>query len=130
MANSTIQNLENFIDLASIRQKVINRNIANVNTEYYKREEVVFDDLFEEGINSAMKQTSGKHMGMSEQHNLSDMNLRVQQDDTNYNSGINNVNIDKEMSDLAENTILFRFAAKKISSYYRTYQEVIKGNRG
>ncbi len=42
-------------------------------------------------------------------------------------SGVNNVNIDKEMADLAENTIMYKFAAKKLQSYFRTLQDVIKG---
>ena len=42
-------------------------------------------------------------------------------------SGINNVDIDKEMADLAENSIMYKFAAKKLQTYFRTLQEVIKG---
>jgi flagellar basal-body rod protein FlgB len=40
-------------------------------------------------------------------------------------SGINNVNIEKEMSDLAENTLRFKFATKKVAEYYKTIQNVL-----
>jgi hypothetical protein len=42
-------------------------------------------------------------------------------------SGINNVNIEKEMSELAENTLRYKFASRKVGDYYRTLQKVIKG---
>ncbi len=42
-------------------------------------------------------------------------------------SGVNNVDIDKEMSELAANALLFRFSSKKIGDYYRGLQNVIKG---
>ena len=128
--SDTIKNLENLISLTSVRQKVIARNISNINTEYYKREEVSFDECMNEGMNTAMKSTSGLHLGGSPTGETKDINITVKKDETmTYNSGINNVNIDKEMSDMAENQIMFKFASRKINSYFKTMQEVIKGGR-
>ena len=45
-------------------------------------------------------------------------------------SGSNNVNIEREMSELAENTLRFKFASKKVGEYYRSMQNVIKGGGG
>ena len=42
-------------------------------------------------------------------------------------SGVNNVDIDKEMSDLAENSLSFKFASRRIGDYFKLIQEVIKG---
>ncbi len=44
-----------------------------------------------------------------------------------YRPGFYNVDIDKEMADLAENYFNFKFATNKISNYYKTIQNVIKG---
>ena len=41
----------------------------------------------------------------------------------------NNVDVNKEMADLAKNSIMFKFASKKINGYYQTLQNVIKGGR-
>ena len=50
-------------------------------------------------------------------------------DDNEHNSvsGINNVDIDKEMSDLAQTTLLYRFTTRKIGDYFKSIQTVIKG---
>jgi flagellar basal-body rod protein FlgB len=56
------------------------------------------------------------------------MHVKVVKDETmSYNSGVNNVNIDKEMADMAENQIMFKFAARNISIYFKSMQDVIKG---
>ena len=128
--SNTIKNLENLISITSLRQKVIARNISNVNTEYYKREVLSFDDCMADGMNGSMKKTEVLHMGNSDNSGIGDMHVKVIKDKTeDYNSGINNVNIDKEMSDLAENQIMFKFASRKLNSYFKTMQEIIKGTR-
>ena len=128
MAENTIKSLENLISLTSLRQKVIAKNIANINTEYYKREEVTFDEFLQSVMTATMKKTNEKHFGSSLSPELKDMNLSVIEDPkSDFNSGINNVNIDREMSDLAENQILFKFASQKIGNYFKSIQSVIKG---
>ncbi len=129
MPDNTLQALDNLLALTSVRQKVIARNISNLNTEHYQREEVAFDEFFNAGLSSAMKATEEKHIGGINTPKFSDMHVKIVKDETmDYNSGLNNVNIDKEMSDLAENQILFKFAAKKINGYFRSLQDVIKGS--
>ena len=39
----------------------------------------------------------------------------------------NSVDVNKEMADLAKNSIMFKFASKKINGYYQTLQGVIRG---
>ena len=53
MAVSTIRLLENLIDFCSLKNKVISKNIANVGTEGYKREDVEFKSLLTE-INTGL----------------------------------------------------------------------------
>lgn len=131
MSVPNVKILKDLLDLSSLKQKVIGKNIANVNTENYQRETVEFDQLLSDNLNSSMKATNTKHFGMAAEQDDSLKNrLQVVTDeDENYVSGINNVDIDREMSDMAENSILFRFAAKRINGHYRTMQEVIKGGR-
>ncbi len=123
MQSSGIKNLEMFIDYCSVKNKVISKNIANIGTENYKRQDVNFKEV----LNSVgeMKATNSKHLKLPE---INQDNFEISKDKSLENtSGINNVDIDKEMSELATNSIQFRFASRKIGDYYRGLQNVIKG---
>ncbi|MBD3410181.1 MAG: flagellar basal body rod protein FlgB [Ignavibacteriales bacterium] len=125
MASEILPLMERFIDWTAKRGQVINKNIANVNTEYYKREEVPFDAVMKETFDVPFKQTREGHVPLK-----SDDDFPVVKDDSiDPNNGLNNVMIDREMSDLAENTLLFKFASKKINGHFAKLQEVIKGDR-
>lgn len=123
MQSSGIKSLEKFIDYCSVKNKVISKNIANIGTENYKRQDVNFKEV----LNNIgeMKATNSKHLKLPE---LNQENFEISKDKSLENtSGINNVDIDKEMSELAANSIQFRFASRKIGDYYRGLQNVIKG---
>jgi flagellar basal-body rod protein FlgB len=125
MSVSTIKLLERFIDYCAERNKVISNNIANVGTENYQRQDISFDKVLGDTLNSNIKTTNEKHIRASliEPNPYSVQNSKI----TEYTSGVNNVDIEKEMSDLAENTLLFKFTSKKIGDYYKGIQNVIKG---
>ena len=123
MQSSGIKNLEKFIDYCSVKNKVISKNIANIGTENYKRQDVNFKEV----LNSVgeMKATNSKHLKLPE---INQDNFEISKDKSLENtSGINNVDIDKEMSELATNSIKFRYASRKKGDYYRGLQNVIKG---
>lgn len=125
MSISTIKLLERFIDYCAERNKVISNNIANVGTENYQRQDISFDKILGDTLNSNIKTTNEKHIKASliEPNHYSVHNTKI----TEYTSGVNNVDIEKEMADLAENTLLFKFTSKKIGDYYKGIQNVIKG---
>jgi flagellar basal-body rod protein FlgB len=128
MPEPTLKVLERLVSYSALRQKVISKNIANISTENYQREEVKFNDLLSDGINSNIKATMEKHFQMKNLTQADPSEFKVVKDSNpDLLSGVNNVDIDKEMADLAENSIMYRFAAKKLQSYFRTLQEVIKG---
>lgn len=123
MQSTGIKNLEKFIEYCSVKNKVISKNIANIGTENYKRQDVNFKEVLENI--GQMRTTNPKHLKLPE---LNQEDFEVSKDKSLDNtSGVNNVDIDKEMSELAANSIQFRFASKKIGDYYRNIQDVIKG---
>ena len=71
-----------------------------------------------------LKTTDPRHIG---QINLESENTIKVDNSKDMTSGVNNVNIDEEMADLAKNTIQFKLASKKVGDYFRTLQSVIKG---
>jgi flagellar basal-body rod protein FlgB len=127
--SAPIKQLENFLGYLITKNNVISKNIANVGTKNYRREDVVFKDLINDNMNSALRTSNKNHFGSN--------NFTVERKDfqmvydTNKDavSGINNVDIDKEMSDLAETTLLYRFTSRKIGDYFNNIQNVIRGGR-
>jgi len=124
MHSSGIKSLEKFIDYCSTKNKVISKNIANIGTENYKRQDVDFKSILSENMGQ-MKATNSKHLKLPENNKPE---FEISKDNSLDNvSGVNNVDIDQEMSELAANSIQFRFASRKIGDYYRGLQNVIKG---
>jgi flagellar basal-body rod protein FlgB len=127
MGNS-IKLLENLLDYCSVKNKVIANNIANIHTENYKREDVEFKSLLEENSNTLLRTTESRHLRMLNDPLDSQNRFRIVTDDSSESlSGINNVNIEQEMAELAENTLRFKFASKKVGEYYKMIQKVING---
>lgn len=125
---STIKLLENAIDFCSVKNNVISKNIANIGTEDYQREEAVFKDVLSAQINKNLKATNSRHISSNPESLSNENGVSVIKDNSeDMASGVNNVDIEKEMADLAENTIMFKFSARKIGSYYKNLQTVIKG---
>lgn len=119
--------LEKLIDFTALKNKVVSKNIANIGTENYQREDVVFKNVLQQNI-----QTPAKPASSSNEKYISDLIPEDQFDivrdpSRNKVSGINNVDIDREMSDLAENTLMFKFGSRKLNEYYRLLQSAIKG---
>ena len=122
--------LENLLDYCAVKNKTIAKNISNIGTENYKREDVVFKSLLDENVNSILKTSEGKHIANLQTDNSQSPKFDYEYDDsTEMNSGINNVNIDKEMTELAENTLRYKFASRKVGDYYRNIQNVINKAR-
>ncbi len=120
--------LQNLLDYCAVKNKVIAKNIANIGTEDYKREDVAFKDLLDNNVNSFLKTTESKHLsGLKIDQSGSSKFEFLKDESEDYASGVNNVNIEKEMSELAENTLRFKFASKKVGDYYRNIQNIIKG---
>ncbi len=124
--SSNIRLLENLLDYTSVKNKVISKNISNIGTQGYQREDVKFNAILNENLSSQMKATEPQHFGSQQFIQDSEFNV-VKDDDEQIYSGVNNVDIDKEMSDLAENSLSFKFASRRIGDYFKLIQEVIRG---
>jgi len=125
MSVPTTKLLERILDYASLKQKVISENIANVQTVNYKRKDVEFV----KDLNKAMDLIEGLNSAITGSDNyLSDKGLKIVEDKTAGNvSGFNNVDVNREMAEMAQNTLLFKFASRKLSMYFKTLQGVIRG---
>lgn len=112
------------------RNRVIANNIANVNTPGFRREEVHFEDSLKKALSKKKldgARTNNKHMALGSQK-PGDVNHRISHPvDPTQPSGVNNVDIDNEMADLAENQIRFKYSVKMMGLHYQMLNAAIKG---
>jgi flagellar basal-body rod protein FlgB len=126
--SDSIKLLQNLLDYCSVKNKVISKNIANIGTDNYKRQDVEFKDVLNQNMGTYLKTSESQHMTALQTNGSDNSQFEVTDDKSEeMDSGVNNVNIEKEMSELAENALRFKFATKKVGDYYRTIQGVIKG---
>jgi flagellar basal-body rod protein FlgB len=124
---SPVKTLEELINYAALRNKVISKNIANTNTEGYKREDVQFNDILNNNMQAQLITSENKHFANAPNTNANPEFKVVTDKNSEMASGVNNVDIDKEMASLAENTLLYKFASQKLGDYFKEIQYVIKG---
>ena len=113
----SIKLMQSFLNYCADKGKVINQNIANINTENYNRRDVDFKSYLNSELSSGL--TSSKIQHLSAPETKSEIEDAIFEQDKP-------VVIEEEMAELARNTINFKFAAKRVSGYYRNIQSVIK----
>lgn len=121
------------LDAYSLRQRTISKNIANVTSPHYRPEEVKFEEFFNEAETSAKgTQTDEMHIPIGkkgvDQVEAERADAEVPAPEV-YFSGETHVNIDKEMSKLAQNQIRFRFGSLMVKGYFQGMQSAINGQR-
>lgn len=124
--SGTIGNLENSIQYASAKNNVISNNISNVDTPNYKADKVSFKSALENEVSELQaKTTNERHLNFGEEGNRP---YRIVKDtSTTYNHNGNNVDIDKEMSELAKNQIYYNSLIDRINGKFSSLQSVIRG---
>ncbi len=123
--------LNKALDAYALRQQTISKNIANATSPHYRPEEVRFEEYFHtpelaiSGVQSedthipiGAPQVNGIEAGKDE--------APVPRPEV-YFSGETHVNIDKEMSELAQNQIKFRFASRAMKNYFTGMMSAITG---
>lgn len=128
MLNSgTIRQLEHALNYRSANHKAIANNIANADTPNYKAKTVEFRDTFNETLKAY--RTDAKHVPFSSERNSSpSYRVRTNQD-TSYSHNGNNVDVDKEMSQLAENQLHYQALVQRMNGKMNSMKMVLKGGR-
>jgi len=127
----SIPSIEKSLDVYSDRQRVISNNIANVATPGYRAQKVSFEDEYRKYIdkkdNIQLKTTSPKHINVNKL-NVNDVNHNVEFRKATLNdSGINNVDIEKEMSELAQNNLRYELNVSLLKKRLLDLKSSIKG---
>lgn len=120
------------LDAYSLRQRTTAKNIANATSPHYRPERVQFEELFHQQQSVAKGETtSAVHIpiGRDNRKDLApELVDREIPEPEVYFSGETHVNIDKEMSELAENQIRFRFVSRSMKKYFQSMTNSITGN--
>lgn len=127
--SGTIRTLENRLDYATAKNRTISNNISNIDTPNYKSKDVVFKDILNEVYSQPMetKRTNERHLPFS-QTNHSSYQI-VTKNNTTFNHNGNNVDVDKEMAELAKNQIYYQALVDRINGKFGSLQTVIRGGR-
>jgi flagellar basal-body rod protein FlgB len=116
----TIHLLKNVLDYQSERHKVIVSNVANLDTPGYKAKELVFEKSLQEsmlkGQTPALTRTHAGHMGPEAGKGG---NHRI------VSTG-EAVNIDKAMTSLAENNLMYNMTAEMLLRKFNGLNTVLK----
>ncbi|MHA6251302.1 flagellar basal body rod protein FlgB [Oceanobacillus sp. CAU 1775] len=123
----TIQNLERSLDYSTAKNRAISNNIANVDTANYKSKDVVFKDVLNNAMANPMeaRRTNPRHIPFNT-HSNSVYQITTK-NNTTYNHNGNNVDIDKEMTDLATNQIYYNSLIDRINGKFSSIQTVLRG---
>ena len=120
--------LQKGLEASSMRQQVLSNNVANIDTPNFKRSDVDFQAVLGAALGEksgalSMKLTSSKHIpGVAEGGGSG---IVMDQATSLRNDG-NNVDVDREMTNVAENGLYYNSLTRAISSQLGMLRMVIK----
>jgi len=121
--------LSMMLDKAALHQRVISSNVANVGTPGYKRLGVSFEEKLAKAVSLGEKMKTSHPRHIPSPTWYQDLKPEVATVENGYWNGINNVNIDEEMVDLAKNQLDFNIAVRLMSSKFNGLRTAIRGRR-
>ncbi len=120
--------LKKALDIAVLRQDVIASNIANADTPHYRAKHIPFKDVLEISNNDLkLKTTSPEHI--TDNDNPIANFIKPYKDDYLRKNDMNNVKIDKELTDLAKNTLLINALTAFERYKFNQYKDIISSTR-
>lgn len=126
--------LSQALNAYSLRHKVISSNVANIGTPGYKAKAVEFENtLNKEMAKSSIGNsvTNRRHIELSSSGSAGSASIVDATADhfseEEKKSGINDVDIDMEMAEMAKNQIRFKYVSKLLGESFRGIQKSIRG---
>lgn len=120
-----IPNTKKYLDLSSFKHKLTSGNIANVSTPGYKAENINFDSEYKK-LTAKGSQLSGTmtHTNHIPTGNHAARGPKINAERVKDNE-MNSVDIDKEMSELAQNELRFTIGATLLQRKFEGLRKVI-----
>lgn len=120
------------MQVLNVRHRAIAENIANADTPNYKKQTVVFEEELRQAINGTtrdeleIRQTHSRHMAIKTDDASLIPHKIIRNTDTTMNNNGNNVDIDLEMANLAENQLMYNYMADKVSGHYTKIRDMLQ----
>lgn len=131
MFGTTIRVLDNALDLRAKKLEAISANIANAETPGYSRLRMDFEEALRKaaaGSSTGQEVTHPRHMGSGAGGGSADVEGHIYRDMEHTGVGDNNnVSLEREMVDLAENQIRYEAATRMLSKKFNMMKTVIRG---
>ena len=125
--------LKKGMDALSLRHEVISHNIANADTPYFKRSEVIFESELKRvlegsgGINFDLERSHEDHIGIERKKSYKDVFGRVRlEHESVYRNDKNNVDIDQEMVEAGVTAMRYSMMANMMARSYRKLNLIIR----
>lgn len=126
-AQSHLTTLKAAVEAYARRHELTAQNVANVETEGYKARRLKFEELLA-GTGPSVEgyRTDPDHFAIGRQ-DAADVKPEAAARKTGYDNGVNDVDIDQEMAELATNDLSYRLATRLLSMRYGMLQTAITG---
>ena len=125
-----LDTLKKAVGVYARRHQVTAQNIANVETQGYRARKVKFEELLTAaGPSIEGYRTHERHFAIG-RRGVGDVTEQVREARTGYDNGVNDVDIDAEMANLATNDLTYRLATRLLSARYSVLRGAIKGHIG
>ncbi|GFZ83861.1 flagellar basal-body rod protein FlgB [Paenibacillus marchantiophytorum] len=123
--------MERSLDASTLRQKVVANNVANVDTPYFKRSDVQFEDLLQDQMSSSTPsiegyRTDSRHFFIGKTTKLPNTEIKTDES-TAINNNMNNVDMDYEMSLMAKNQLKYNTMIQQMNSEFKKMRTVLGG---
>lgn len=135
IGSKTMNILERALDASSLRHNVISNNIANVDTPEFKRSNVLFEEQLKMALQGLAQPkisgyiTNSKHIPIGDTKGVLVTPVVKVQDDTSLRNDGNNVDIDAEMAQLAENTLWYQSLSSQMNAEFSLLKTAINEGR-
>ncbi|RKY72260.1 MAG: flagellar basal body rod protein FlgB [Candidatus Latescibacterota bacterium] len=130
LGKTSVPILKKIMDVSCLRQKVIARNIANATTPGYREKRVLFETKLRNALSSGQIRgisTDTGHLAIGG-NKIDSIQPEVREVGNPPKSGeLNNVDIDKEMSNLAQNQLTFYVSARLLAMRIKAIKTSITG---
>ena len=126
--------VEKSLDASIKRNEVIAQNIANVDTPGYNRKTVSFEEQLSDAISQKDRfigrRTDPRHIPIGGS-SVDDVQIRVTEDNKSLDMRLdgNNVDIENEMAQMAENNIRYEVLIQRMSGMLNKMRSVIREGR-
>ncbi len=121
--------LDKAADASWLRNQAIANNIANIDTPYYKRQDVDFESVLEYELRHFQYEPLDvKVKNVNEKLGRLDVGTYTDMENYSYRIDKNNVDVDQEASQMAKNQLKYQGLMNSMSSEFSRTKTVITGN--